>query len=107
MLTGVEAVTARVVTVNVALVAPAGMVTLAGTVATAGLSLERETMAPPVRADPLSVTLPVEGRSEEHTSELQSPMYLVCRLLLEKKKTDIYNQRRLYFIIPQLQISTP
>src|SRR5437879_9859192 len=30
--------------------------------------------------------LPVVARSEEHTSELQSPMYLVCRLLLEKKK---------------------
>src|SRR5437762_7389214 len=28
----------------------------------------------------------VTERSEEHTSELQSPMYLVCRLLLEKKK---------------------
>src|SRR5437879_10083486 len=28
-------------------------------------------------------------RSEEHTSELQSPMYLVCRLLLEKKKTTV------------------
>src|SRR3712207_6998531 len=28
------------------------------------------------------------GRSEEHTSELQSRQYLVCRLLLEKKKTD-------------------
>src|SRR5437764_6740480 len=28
----------------------------------------------------------VGARSEEHTSELQSPMYLVCRLLLEKKK---------------------
>src|SRR5437879_7998919 len=28
----------------------------------------------------------VHNRSEEHTSELQSPMYLVCRLLLEKKK---------------------
>src|SRR5437762_11138886 len=28
-------------------------------------------------------------RSEEHTSELQSPMYLVCRLLLEKKKADV------------------
>src|SRR5437764_9270415 len=28
----------------------------------------------------------VVSRSEEHTSELQSPMYLVCRLLLEKKK---------------------
>src|SRR5437763_5166625 len=30
----------------------------------------------------------VSSRSEEHTSELQSPMYLVCRLLLEKKKTE-------------------
>src|SRR5258708_31854511 len=28
-----------------------------------------------------------EGRSEEHTSELQSPDHLVCRLLLEKKKS--------------------
>src|SRR5207248_11667395 len=28
------------------------------------------------------------GRSEEHTSELQSPYDLVCRLLLEKKKKD-------------------
>src|SRR5437762_7574163 len=28
----------------------------------------------------------IDDRSEEHTSELQSPMYLVCRLLLEKKK---------------------
>src|SRR5437764_10963982 len=28
-------------------------------------------------------------RSEEHTSELQSPMYLVCRLLLEKKKLPL------------------
>src|SRR5947209_9629513 len=28
----------------------------------------------------------VENRSEEHTSELQSRQYLVCRLLLEKKK---------------------
>src|SRR5258707_8208783 len=32
-------------------------------------------------------------RSEEHTSELQSRQYLVCRLLLEKKKTD-FNPRR-------------
>src|ERR1017187_1540463 len=30
-------------------------------------------------------TEPPDHRSEEHTSELQSPMYLVCRLLLEKK----------------------
>src|SRR5437764_3840374 len=33
-------------------------------------------------------------RSEEHTSELQSPMYLVCRLLLEKKKTQYSSRRR-------------
>src|SRR5947208_13230986 len=33
----------------------------------------------------------LEGRSEEHTSELQSPDHLVCRLLLEKKKNK---QRR-------------
>src|SRR5258708_26420414 len=29
------------------------------------------------------------GRSEEHTSELQSPDHLVCRLLLEKKKKEV------------------
>ena len=31
----------------------------------------------------------VERRSEEHTSELQSQAYLVCRLLLEKKNNDL------------------
>src|SRR5258708_20254370 len=31
-------------------------------------------------------------RSEEHTSELQSPDHLVCRLLLEKKKKTLYSQ---------------
>src|SRR5260221_9693863 len=33
--------------------------------------------------------LPGQGRSEEHTSELQSHSDLVCRLLLEKKKREI------------------
>jgi hypothetical protein len=61
MVTEVDAVTARVVTVKAALVTPAGMVTLAGTVATVVSLLERETMAPAVGAGPLSVTLPVEG----------------------------------------------
>src|SRR2546426_4362692 len=37
----------------------------------------------------LGLDLPPE-RSEEHTSELQSPCNLVCRLLLEKKKTKPY-----------------
>src|SRR2546426_6977101 len=35
-----------------------------------------------------------ELRSEEHTSELQSPCNLVCRLLLEKKKKNIFTFRR-------------
>src|SRR2546422_5885098 len=34
---------------------------------------------------------PRETRSEEHTSELQSRLHLVCRLLLEKKKKKNYN----------------
>src|SRR5262245_64680876 len=36
--------------------------------------------------------LPQRGRSEEHTSELQSLRHLVCRLLLEKKKKQIHNE---------------
>src|SRR3712207_7538548 len=35
-----------------------------------------------------------EERSEEHTSELQSRQYLVCRLLLEKKKTSLHRSVR-------------
>src|SRR6202011_3098763 len=37
--------------------------------------------------------LGADGRSEEHTSELQSPMYLGCRLLLEKKTIQGYLER--------------
>src|SRR3712207_7018804 len=42
--------------------------------------------------DPVLLEL-IPARSEEHTSELQSRQYLVCRLLLEKKKTRhiLYN----------------
>src|SRR5256885_7118797 len=42
----------------------------------------------PKRARPQHCTVPPARRSEEHTSELQSPCNLVCRLLLEKKKTE-------------------
>src|SRR3712207_7718891 len=38
----------------------------------------------------VDLQLDLAGRSEEHTSELQSRQYLVCRLLLEKKKRDNY-----------------
>src|SRR5690348_17887035 len=40
----------------------------------------------PVRFDRLQRRRHDQDRSEEHTSELQSPVHLVCRLLLEKKK---------------------
>src|SRR3712207_8635843 len=42
---------------------------------------------------PYDVLLGRLGRSEEHTSELQSRQYLVCRLLLEKKNHSIHEQR--------------
>src|SRR5437588_118920 len=50
----------EVLTVNVALVAPAATVTLEGTVAAAVLLLESATCAPPAGAAPLNVTVPVE-----------------------------------------------
>src|ERR1039457_1865575 len=39
------------------------------------------------RSRPLKLKMATAFRSEEHTSELQSPCNLVCRLLLEKKQT--------------------
>src|SRR5256885_8109674 len=42
-----------------------------------------------VPAGPLDIRTWLVSRSEEHTSELQSPCNLVCRLLLEKKKITI------------------
>ena len=60
-MTDVEAVTGLVLAANVALLAPAATVTLAGTVAAAVLPLIRETAAPPLGAGPLRVTVPIEG----------------------------------------------
>src|SRR3712207_7466359 len=45
----------------------------------------------PSRSRPQACARSVSGRSEEHTSELQSRQYLVCRLLLEKKKKQNLN----------------
>src|SRR3712207_7102520 len=44
-------------------------------------------------SDTASLSLDEVERSEEHTSELQSRQYLVCRLLLEKKTTNLYVAR--------------
>src|SRR4051794_41200159 len=48
--------------------------------------------APATTRSPASRALPATTRSEEHTSELQSPVHLVCRLLLEKKKKKNTNK---------------
>src|SRR5258708_29390870 len=61
---------------------------------------EKHARAPRQRPDPVIAfpckwearpSAPSWERSEEHTSELQSPDHLVCRLLLEKKKNAITN----------------
>src|SRR5256885_5121951 len=70
------------------------------------------------RARPSKHAAPEDGRtplntrerSEEHTSELQSPCNLVCRLLLEKKKKDLLHTRspicsaRCYFRTPSTRV---
>src|SRR4051794_25378473 len=52
-------------------------------------------MAAMRRTTSACATLPsITKRSEEHTSELQSPVHLVCRLLLEKKKKQKKNKHQ-------------
>src|SRR5438132_7948144 len=60
-------------------------------IASLGGNRSRRALRTTPAAKPISATAtiarrPVRGRSEEHTSELQSHSELVCRLLLEKKK---------------------
>src|SRR5438876_6293830 len=47
------------------------------------------TQAAGIRLAGSGLGCPQDERSEEHTSELQSPVHLVCRLLLEKKKKKL------------------
>src|SRR5258708_27088753 len=54
---------------------------------TATARVRMTALAPRAR---LKFTTATGFRSEEHTSELQSPDHLVCRLLLEKKKNTLY-----------------
>src|SRR3712207_7405471 len=57
-----------------------------GLAAAALVAGDDEAEGPALAGQGLPVLFP--GRSEEHTSELQSRQYLVCRLLLEKKKNN-------------------
>src|SRR3712207_7222465 len=58
------------------------------------VSLDVEEFDYPERGKIEAVKGDIRNRSEEHTSELQSRQYLVCRLLLEKKKHDLGWQDR-------------
>src|SRR3712207_7556838 len=51
----------------------------------------RQVVTGAASVSPTPIRVPIAGgvRSEEHTSELQSRQYLVCRLLLEKKKKNL------------------
>src|SRR3712207_7361126 len=57
--------------------------------AIAGVELFESAVTNMLGAGFLNIILAIVFRSEEHTSELQSRQYLVCRLLLEKKKNFI------------------
>src|SRR3712207_7877487 len=61
-----------------------------GLEATAALRA-REAQEGAPRLPVVAMTAHATGRSEEHTSELQSRQYLVCRLLLEKKKQSTFH----------------
>src|SRR5438477_9694990 len=68
-----------------------GLVPMPRTVTPCGMVTLRKLNTPPdtLKGVPLAGTICVKSvRSEEHTSELQSHVNLVCRLLLEKKKND-------------------
>src|SRR3712207_7802209 len=66
-------------------VSRSGAATNTITLGTGGISTTGSVTAG--RTYTISSGITLNGRSEEHTSELQSRQYLVCRLLLEKKNT--------------------
>src|SRR3712207_7465921 len=59
------------------------------------------------RLHPLAEPRQLDLRSEEHTSELQSRQYLVCRLLLEKKKNSFTTVILSSSCLPYRRASTP
>src|SRR5947209_10510832 len=59
-------------------------------------SIKEVTYMVDIKAKVITYTLKHTARSEEHTSELQSRQYLVCRLLLEKKKKQNTIKKKTY-----------
>src|SRR3712207_8156544 len=65
---------------------------------TALRSLANRSLVIPDTEETAFALVPLVARSEEHTSELQSRQYLVCRLLLEKKKNYNVSQNSSMFV---------
>src|SRR5258708_22890573 len=63
--------------------------------------LARNGSSKALRAGRTTTQVPISTRSEEHTSELQSPDHLVCRLLLEKKKNQLHRSRSPISVRPE------
>src|SRR5256885_10720576 len=83
----------RSITVRTAPPRPRASTSPSADVGTDAEKLEAPMIAPELTPQESAVAQQQTSRSEEHTSELQSPCNLVCRLLLEKKKdtvTDAY-----------------
>src|SRR5258708_19034784 len=68
------------------------------------LELQADASRPFQAEQALRVLVMHHHRSEEHTSELQSPDHLVCRLLLEKKKKPIHKCTKLHSRQVQVQV---
>src|SRR3989449_7776859 len=68
-----------------------------------GAALEPDHVRQPRVVDAQDVEGRFRQRSEEHTSELQSRLHLVCRLLLEKKKTSASQQLKLFRTIKHIR----
>src|SRR5260370_32024643 len=70
------------------------------------LALQRTLCEALVARRPQQAAVRIAARSEEHTSELQSHLNLVCRLLLEKKKSQ-HNMYLTHYIRPRTSTECP
>src|SRR2546426_2879083 len=71
------------------------------------VSLDGNTSATTIDLGGLGSVAEVLPRSEEHTSELQSPCNLVCRLLLEKKKSRTAPTAMMPLLVTKWEVANP
>ena len=103
MVTDVEVATALVLIENVALVPPAGTVTLPGTVAAAGMLLDSVTCEPPPGAGPSSVTVPVSEdvppvTLEQSRARIDLRLQPDCQLRQQRDHDREFGDRSLFAV---------